>query len=158
MLWLYPKRKSLLSSFLTHRKRRANRPDKISPKILAVLVTCKFSLIYGSLIYGLHCIYIYIYIYIGTKKKTEPINFFITSTKIKQNNSNFYTRTSGHGEYYGPNFSCTESTSYPEKKKRQELNLWISVKNIWVLFFFFILIWSKEKIQGVGVSNLSAQY
>ena len=24
-----------------------------------------------------------------TKKKTEPINFFINSTKIKQNNSNF---------------------------------------------------------------------
>ena len=44
----------------------------------------------------------------------------------------------GHvGEYYDPNFSCTESTSYPEKKKRLESNLWISVKNIWVLFFFF---------------------
>ena len=29
-----------------------------------------------------------------------------------------YTRTSGHvGEYYGPNFSCKESTSYPEKKE-----------------------------------------
>ena len=36
--------------------------------------------------------------------------------------------------YYGPNFSCTESTSYPEKKKRLELNLWISVKNIWGFF------------------------
>ena len=48
-----------------------------------------------------------------------------------------YTRTSGHvGEYYGPNFSYIESTSYPEKKKKRlELNLWISVKNIWVLFF-----------------------
>ena len=34
------------------------------------------------------CVSIYIYIYRVTKK-TEPINFFITSTKIKQNNSNF---------------------------------------------------------------------
>ena len=48
-----------------------------------------------------------------------------------------YTRTSGHvDEYYGPDFSCTESTLYPEKKKRLELNLWISVKNIWILFFW----------------------
>ena len=32
-----------------------------------------------------------------------------------------YSRTFGHvGEYYGPNFSCTESTSYPEKKKKLE--------------------------------------
>ena len=47
-----------------------------------------------------------------------------------------HTRTSGHvSEYYGPNFPCTESTSYPEKKERLELNLWISVKNKWVLFF-----------------------
>ena len=50
-----------------------------------------------------------------------------------------YTRTSVCvGEYSAPNFSCTESTSYPEKKKRLELNLWISVKNIWVLFFFLV--------------------
>ena len=40
-----------------------------------------------------------------------------------------YTQTRGHvGEYYGPNFSCAESASYPEKKKRQELNLRISEK------------------------------
>ena len=66
------------------------------------------------------------------------------------------------GEYYGPNFSCTESTSYPEKKKRLELNLWISVKNIWVwvggghpvsvcqidvckLFVFDKIVYSKKK-------------
>ena len=31
-----------------------------------------------------------------------------------------YTQTTGHvGEYYGHNFSCTESTSYPEKKKEK---------------------------------------
>ena len=42
----------------------------------------------------------------------------------------------GHvGENYGSNLSCTESTSYPEKTKELELNLWISDKNIWVLFF-----------------------
>ena len=66
------------------------------------------------------------------KKKTEPINFFVTSTKKKRKIILIlYTRTSGQvGEYYDPNFSCTESTSYPEKKKRQELNLWISVKNM----------------------------
>ena len=41
-----------------------------------------------------------------------------------------YTWTSGGhvSEYYGPNFLCTGSTSYPEKKKRLELNLWISQK------------------------------
>ena len=34
-----------------------------------------------------------------------------------------YTQTSGHvGEYYGPNFSCTESTSYPEKKEKARIN------------------------------------
>ena len=44
-------------------------------------------------IYMYMCVYIYIYIYIYiyrvTPQKTEPISFFITSTKIKQNNSNF---------------------------------------------------------------------
>ena len=58
-------------------------------------------------------------------------NHYTNSSNIKQNNS----QTLGHvGEYYGPNFSCTESTSYPEKKKILELDLLISVKNIWVLF------------------------
>ena len=51
------------------------------------------------------------------------MNFFITSTKSKIILI-LYTQTSGHvGEYYGTNFSCTESTSYPKKKKRLELNL-----------------------------------
>ena len=72
-----------------------------------------------------------------TPPKKQPINFFI-STKKSKIILILYTRTSGLvGEYYGPNFSCTESTSYPEKMKRLELNLWISVKNMWVLFFFF---------------------
>ena len=35
----------------------------------------------------------------------------------------FLGRPGQVGEYYGPSFSCTESTSYPEKKKRLELNL-----------------------------------
>ena len=35
-----------------------------------------------------------------------------------------YTQTSGHvGEYYGPNSSCTESTSYPEKKVKARIRL-----------------------------------
>ena len=78
-------------------------------------------------------------------KKYRTHDFFKLLLQKKQNNSNLYTRTSGHvGEYYGPYFSCTESTSY-EKKKRLELNLWISVKIIWVLFFFF-LVWGHPEI------------
>ena len=62
------------------------------------------------------------------KTKTEPINFFITSTKWSKIILILYTRTSGYvGEYYGPNFSCKESTSYPAEKKRLELNLWSSI-------------------------------
>ena len=46
----------------------------------------------------------------------------------------------GHvGEDYGFNLPCTESTSYPEKTKELEINLWISDKNIWVLFFWVTL-------------------
>ena len=71
-------------------------------------------------------------------QKTEPINFLkvnkkvygfcflggstCRSPKIKQNILILYTRTSGHvGEYYGPNFSCTEYTSYPEKKEKARI-------------------------------------
>ena len=51
----------------------------------------------------------------GYPKKTEPILLLQKLSKIILI---LYTRTSGHvGEYYGPNFSCTDSTSYPEKKK-----------------------------------------
>ena len=50
------------------------------------------------------------------EKKQNPKTFFITSTRIKI--IMLYTRTSGHvGEYYGPNFSCTESISYSERRK-----------------------------------------
>ena len=36
-----------------------------------------------------------------------------------------------------PIFQAQNLLHILKKKKRLELNLWISVKNIWVLFFFF---------------------
>ena len=50
-----------------------------------------------------------------------------------------YIRTSGHvGEYYGPNFSCTESTSYPEKKEKARNKFMnFNQKYMGSVFFFF---------------------
>ena len=48
--------------------------------------------------------------------------------------------TSGHvGEYCGPNFSCTEFTSYPEKKEKARIKLMNFSQNYMGFVFFFTL-------------------
>ena len=50
-----------------------------------------------------------------------------------------YTQTSGYiGEYYGPNFPCTESTSYPEKKEKARIKFMnFTQKYMYSVLFFF---------------------
>ena len=59
-----------------------------------------------------------------TPKKTEPINFFISSTKIKQNNSNFVHFCLSKPKCFR-NLRCFAqklwSTSYPEKKEKARI-------------------------------------
>ena len=65
------------------------------------------------------------------KQKTEPINFFITSTKIKQNNSNFV-----------------------------HSNLCLCMIILWSQFFMhriYFISWKKEKA-GIKFMNFSQKY
>ena len=68
---------------------------------------------------------------LGDPKKTEPINFFITSTKIKQNNSNFV-----------------------------HLNFWTCSWILWSQFFMhriYFIPWKKEKVR-IKFMNFSQKY
>ena len=66
-----------------------------------------------------------------------------------------YTRTSRHvGEYYGPNFSYTESTSYPEKKEKARIKFMNfcqkyvgSVFWVTVYIYIYIYIYIYETLQ-----------
>ena len=77
------------------------------------------------------------------KKKTEPINFFwLLLQKSSKIILILYTETSEHvSEYYGLNFSCTESTSYPEKKEKARIKFMnfsqTYMDSVFFFFFFF---------------------